>query len=80
MKRIAAFVLLAVLILAGAIPTQAQRISPQQNARRSKKEINNHQKLLKKANKKQARAMKKYAKQQRKATARANRNLKRRKG
>jgi hypothetical protein len=80
MKRIAAFALLALLILAGAAPIQAQRISPQQNARRSKKEIKNQQKFLKRANKKQAKAAKKYAKQQRKATARANRNLKRRKG
>jgi hypothetical protein len=81
MKRIAAaFALLALLILAAPTPTQAQRISPQQNARRSKKEIKHQQKFLKRANKKQAKAAKKYAKQQRKATARANRNLRRRKG
>jgi hypothetical protein len=80
MKRIAAFVLLAVLILAGAAPTQAQRITPQQNATRSRKEIKHQQKLLKKANKKQAKAARKYARRQRKQTARANRNLKRRRG
>ncbi len=77
MKRIAALLLLAILSFAAAVPAQAQRITPEQNARRSRKEIEHHQKLLKKANKKQAKAMKKYAKQQRKATKRANKNLQR---
>jgi hypothetical protein len=78
MKRIAAFVLLAILSVAGSIPVQAQRISPQENARQSRRAIKKQQKMLNKANKKQAKAMKKAAKAQRKATARANRNLQRR--
>jgi hypothetical protein len=73
MKRIAAFILLAVLSVAGAIPAQAQRISRQENARRSSKAAKKQQKMLKKANKKQHKAMKKYEKQQRKANRRANR-------
>jgi RecA/RadA recombinase len=77
MKRIAALLLLVILSVAAAVPSQAQRISPEQNARQSRKEIKRHQKLLKKANKKQAKAMKKYAKQQRKATRKANKNLQR---
>ena len=78
MKRIAAFLLLAVLSLVAAIPANAQRISPQENARRSRKEIKHQQKMLNKANKKQNKAMKKAAKAQRKATKRANKNSNRR--
>jgi hypothetical protein len=66
MKRIAAFVLLAALSLAGSIPLQAQRISPQNNARRSQKANKKQQKMLKKMNKKATKA-------QRKANKRANR-------
>jgi hypothetical protein len=77
MKRIAALLLLAILSIAAAVPAQAQRITPEQNARRSHKDIKRQQKLLKKANKKQAKATKKYAKQQRKATRKANKNLQR---
>ena len=73
MKRIAAFILLVAFSLAGAIPVQAQRISPQENARRSSKEAKKQQKMLNKANKKQMKAMKKAAKAQRKATRKANR-------
>ena len=76
MKRIAAFMLLVALTLAGAIPVQAQRISPQENARRSQKAAKKQQKMLKKANKKQRKAMRKYEKAQRKATKKANRRYK----
>ena len=56
MKRIPAFLLLAALGFAAAMPAQAQRISPEQNQRESQKEIKKQQKMLKKANKKQAKA------------------------
>ncbi len=77
MKRIATFMLLAVLACAGSISAQAQSITPQENARRSRKQIKKQQKMLNKANKKQRKQMKKAAKKQRKATNRANRRLKR---
>jgi hypothetical protein len=73
MKRIAALLLLVAFSLAGAIPAQAQRISPQENARRSSKAAKKQQKMLRKANKKQRKAMKKAAKAQRKANRKANR-------
>jgi hypothetical protein len=73
MKRIAALLLLAALSFTGSIPVQAQRISPQENARRSRKAIKKQQKLMKKANKKQRKAMKKTMKAQRKANKKANR-------
>jgi hypothetical protein len=74
MKRIATFMLLlAASSVAWSIPAQAQRISPQENARRSSKAIKKQQKMLNKANKKQAKAMKRAAKAQRKATKKANR-------
>ena len=76
MKRIAAFMLLVSLSLAGAIPAQAQRISPQENARQSRKAAKKQQKFLNKANKKQRKAAKKAAKAQRKATKKANRRYK----
>jgi len=74
MKRVAAFLLLAVLSLVAAIPANAQRISPAENARRSRKEIKQHQKMLNKANKKQRKAMKKAEKAQRKQMKKANRH------
>jgi len=67
MKRIAVFMLLAAFSLAGAIPAEAQRISPQENARQSRKASNKQQKKYNKA-------MKKQAKAQRKAYKRANKN------
>jgi hypothetical protein len=77
MKRIAAFMLLlASLGVAGSIPAQAQRISPEENARQSRKAMKKQQKMLNKANKKQRKAMKKAAKAQRKATKKANRRYK----
>jgi hypothetical protein len=62
MKRIAAFMLLVAFSLAGVIPVQAQRISPQENARRSQKAAKKQQKAYKKAVKKQAKANRKAAK------------------
>ncbi len=80
MKRIAAFMLLIALSFACAIPVQAQLISPQENARRSRKAAKKQQKMLNKANKKQRKAMKKYEKAQRKAMKKANRQSKQRRG
>jgi len=80
MKRIAAFLLLAILSLAVAIPANAQRISPEENARRSRKDIKHQQKMLNKANKKQRKAMKKAEKAQRKQTKKANHQLSVRRG
>ncbi len=73
MKRIAAFMLLAALSLAGAMTAQGQRITPEENARQSRKAIKKQQKMLNKANKKQRKMMKKYEKAQRKAAKKANR-------
>jgi hypothetical protein len=78
MKRIAAFMLLIALSFAASIPAAAQRISPKENARQSRKAAAKQQKFLKKAAKKQNKAAKKYAKQERKATKKANRQLARR--
>lgn len=75
MKRIAAFVLLAVIGVAGSIPAQAQRITPEENTRRSSKAAKTQQKMLNKANKKQRKAMNKAEKKQRKETKKANRGL-----
>jgi len=72
MKRIAAFILLVALSVAGAIPAQARRVKTQDNSRQSAA-AKKQQKMLKKANKKQQKAMKKYEKKQRKAIKRANR-------
>ncbi len=80
MKQIAAFFLLAVLALAGSLPVQAQRMTPQQNARQSAKAAKKQQKFLKKSNKKQAKAMKKYEKAQRKQTKKANQRLRKQRG
>jgi nitrate reductase cytochrome c-type subunit len=74
MKRIAALILLAVLALTGTL--QAQRISPEENARQSRKAAKKQQQFLNKSNKNQRKAMKKYEKQQRKATKKANQRLK----
>jgi hypothetical protein len=76
MKRIAAFMLLVVLSMAGAMPAQAQKpISPEENARQSRKSAKKQQKMLNKANKRQAKAQKKFEKRERKATKKANRDL-----
>jgi len=73
MKRIVTFVLVLVALSAAwSMPAQAQRITPQENARQSKKAIKKQQKMLNKANKKQSKAMKKAAKKQRKQMKKAN--------
>ena len=73
MKRIVTLMLLLVALSAAwSIPAHAQRISPQENARQSKKAIKKQQKMLNKVNKKQAKAMKKAAKKQRKQMRTAN--------
>src|ERR1035437_1871892 len=52
MKRMATFVLLLVALSAAwSIPAHAQRISPQENARQSKKAIKKTQKTMKKQDK-----------------------------
>lgn len=79
MKRLVIFALLLMVSLAVTTPVIAQRMTPQENARRSNKAAKKQGKMLKKANKKQQKASKKYAKQQRKETAKANRNLQHRK-
>ncbi|MGO8934270.1 MAG: hypothetical protein ACLQDA_11215 [Terracidiphilus sp.] len=73
MKRIVTFMLLLVALSAAwSLPAQAQRMSPQANARESKKANKKQQKMLNKANKKQRKAAKKAAKRQRKANKKAN--------
>jgi excreted virulence factor EspC (type VII ESX diderm) len=69
MKRIAAFILLAVLGVAGPIHASAQRENRSigENSREAKKAAKQQQKASKKIAKKQRKAAKKYQKQQRKA-------------
>jgi hypothetical protein len=77
MKRVATFiVLLVALSAAWSMPAFAQRISPQENARQSRKAARKQQKMLNKANKRQRKAMTRYAKADRKATKKANRRFK----
>jgi multidrug efflux pump subunit AcrB len=64
MKRIAAFMLLVALSLA-AVPAQARRLTPDEDARQARKDAKGRQKTAKKAAKKQRKEMKKYAKAQR---------------
>jgi len=74
MKRIAAFLLL--IVLAGSfLYAKDERITPEENARRSSKASKQQQKMLKRANKKQRKAMNKAAKKQRKDINKANRGL-----
>lgn len=78
MKRFAVFMLLLVLSASGVTILHAQRISPEENARQSRKAAKSQQKMLNKANKRQNKAAKKYAKAQRKATKKANHRYKNR--
>jgi Tfp pilus assembly protein PilV len=78
MKRIGAFLLLLALAVAGSTALQAQRMSPEENARQSRKAAKSQQKMLKHMNKKQRKAQKKAEKAQRKETKKANRELARR--
>jgi len=78
MKRLA-FLLLAILSLTSVCTaSHPARMTPEQNARESRKAARRQEKMLKKANKKQRKAEKKFEKAQRKATKKANRNLYRR--
>jgi hypothetical protein len=69
MKRIAVFILLAVLSVAGTTPAYAQRENRSigENSREAKKAAKQQQKASKKIAKQQRKAAKKYQKQQRKA-------------
>ena len=79
MKRLVALVLLALLSLGSfAAADKSPRMTPEENAKRSRNEIKQQQKMLKKSNKKQSKAAKKYEKQQRKAEKKANKNLRKR--
>jgi Na+-transporting methylmalonyl-CoA/oxaloacetate decarboxylase gamma subunit len=75
MRRIAVFVLLLILAVAGTMPASAQLRTPQENARASRKAAKKQQKYLKKANKQQKKATKKALKQQRKENKRNNQTL-----
>jgi len=72
MKRIAAFLLLVALSVAGAMPAYAQRTSVDENARQSQKAAKRQQKASRKSAKNQRKALKKYTKGQRKAVKKAN--------
>ncbi len=76
MKRISALLLLMALAFGGSIPLAAQRISPEENARQSRKAIKKQNKMLKRANKRQRKSMKRAEKAQRKAQRKANRRYK----
>ncbi len=80
MKRIAAFMLLVLLSFTCLVPAHAQRLTPEQNARQSKKAGKKQQKMLKKSAKQQRKAMKRAEKSSRKATKKANRDLQKRRG
>ena len=77
MKRIAALLLLA-LTFGSSTLVNAQRMSPEENARQSQKAAKSQQKMLHKKNKQQAKATRKYEKSQRKQVKKANRDLARR--
>ena len=76
MKRIAAFILLAVLSVAGSIPASAEKENRSigENSREARKAAKQQQKASKKIAKKQRKAAKKYQKQQRKAAKQQRRN------
>jgi len=74
MKRIAGLFLLGALTIAGCLPVYAQRITPEENARQSRKAAKNQQKMLNKANKRQRKAARKAAKSQQKQMKKANRH------
>jgi hypothetical protein len=80
MKRFAALVLLAVASATFLPSAYAQRMTPEENARRSRKADKKQQKALNKANKKQRKAAKKFEKAQRKSTKKANKDLQNRRG
>lgn len=73
MKRIAAFLLLAVVSVAWSVPVYAQpeNRSIGENGREARRAAKQQQKYAKKTAKRQRKAMKKYLKAQKKATRRA---------
>jgi Tfp pilus assembly protein PilV len=73
MKRIATFVLLIALSIAGTISVHAQRTTPEEDARQSRKAAKAQQKMLNKSNRRQRKAQKKAMKAQRKSVRKANR-------
>jgi uncharacterized ion transporter superfamily protein YfcC len=80
MKRVPALVLLALFSLTFLAPAYAQRLTPEQTVRQSKKAGKKQQKMLKKSAKQQRKAMKRSTKASRKATKKANRALRKRQG
>ena len=78
MKRIAAFLLLAALCVGCSAPAFAQRMTPEQYAKKSKKDAKKQQKMLKKASRKQSKAQRKFEKAQSKANKKANKDLRKR--
>ncbi len=78
MKRVATFVLLALFSFTCLVPAYAQRLTPEQNARQSRKAGKKQQKMLKKSAKQQRKANKRSLKAQRKATKKANKDLQKR--
>jgi hypothetical protein len=80
MKRLAVLTLLAILIVPCLPSGYAQVMTPEQNAKQSRKADKKHEKALKKANKKQRKAAKKFEKAERKQTKKANKDLQKRRG
>jgi PBP1b-binding outer membrane lipoprotein LpoB len=78
MKRIAVILLLAALSVGCSMPAFAQRMTPEQYAKKSQKDAKKQQKMLKKANVKQSKAQKKFEKAQSKANKKANNDLRKR--
>jgi len=82
MKRLATVLLLTLLTIASVIPvgakTTTKPMTPEQNARYSRKQAKHQQRMLNHANKKQRKATKKFEKRQRKETRQANKNLQKR--
>jgi uncharacterized protein HemX len=78
MKRIAALILLAALIVAGSIPAIAQRENRSigENSREARKAAKQQQKASNKLAKQQRKAAKKYQKQQRRAAKQQQRRTK----
>lgn len=78
MKRFAALMLLAIVSVTCFTPGYAQRMTPEEAARQSRKADKKQQKALNKANKKQRKATKKFEKAERKSTKKANKDLQKR--
>ncbi len=74
MKRIAAFILLALLSISVSQPARAQHSVTQGNVRQSPQSVKRQQKLARKQAKAQQKAIRKNAKAQRKATRKARRS------